>query len=79
MPDSQFSQLNGLKFTEPDTAWRDFVLGNRSGTLTPHGYAHVSGPVLRNLDRGTAWPYPAYNQTSLHTQAAATVFNRSLR
>jgi hypothetical protein len=76
---SQFTQLKGLEFTEPNTIWKNFTLGNRSGTLPPHGHDYVSGPVLRGLKSGSAWPYPEYNQTSLHSEDAAQLFNKNLR
>jgi hypothetical protein len=51
VPNSQFTQLKGLEFTEPNTIWKNFTLGNRSGTLPPHGHDYVSGPVLRGCLR----------------------------
>jgi RHS repeat-associated protein len=79
VPNSQLSQLNGLSFPGANSQWSDFVMGNRAGILPPHGYDYVSGPVLRNLSTGSVWPYPSYNQTSLHTSNAVTLFNSSLR
>ncbi|MBC8234876.1 DUF3990 domain-containing protein [bacterium] len=75
----KLSKLRGIRFFEPNDAWRRFVIGNRTGTLGPHGYDYVSGPVLRNLKAGNAWPFPNLNQISLHSEAAAKLFYGGLR
>jgi hypothetical protein len=79
LPNSKLSKLKELEFFEPSTQWKNFTMGNRNNTLPMHDYDLVSGPVLRNLTKGNAWPYPAYNQTSVHTQKAVDLFNNGLR
>jgi RHS repeat-associated protein len=76
---SEISKLKRLQFNNSDDSWKNFSLGNRNPNLPMHDYDLVSGPVLRNISKGTAWPYPAFNQTSLHTQDAVDIFNRGLR
>lgn len=77
--DKKLSKLRGLRFFEPNDAWRRFVIGNRTGTLVSHGYDYVSGPVLRNLRTASAWPFPNFNQISLHSEAATKLFYGGLR
>jgi len=82
VPIMRLNSLNHLVFTSADSAWDNFILLNRSVGGLPHSYDWVEGPVAQAWDitakTVTAFPYPEYHQLSIHTPAAAVLFQQSI-
>jgi hypothetical protein len=82
VPIAELNSLNHLVFTSADSSWDNFVLFNRSVTGLHHNYDWVEGPVAKSWDLATRtvipFEYPAYHQLSIHTSAAAQLFQRSI-
>lgn len=82
VPIDELNSLSHLVFTSPDSSWDNSILFNRAATGLYHNYDWVEGPVAKswNLAKRTVVPfeYPAYHQLSIHTPAAAQLFQRSI-
>ncbi|MBB3063672.1 DUF3990 domain-containing protein, partial [Microbulbifer rhizosphaerae] len=88
VPKSELDNLNILKFDYPNQEWADFVSINKQLDVpylppkewSPTGFDIVEGPLFRGMRRdGTLrnWVERA-DQTSIHTDVAAELFNRYL-
>lgn len=74
---SELNLLSKKIFDSADLEFVDFAKRNRN--LAPlHDFDIVTGPVIRNLKTFDAFPYPFWNQTSIHTEGALKLFNSGL-
>lgn len=88
VPKSELNDLNTLKFDSPNQEWADFVSINKQLDVpylppkewSPGVFDLIEGPLYRGMRRdGTFrnWVERA-DQTSIHTNNAAEIFNRYL-
>lgn len=82
VPQSEFDNLNNLKFPRATLRWRQFVTDGRNGELRDD-HDTVSGPLLLNPGavigeerEKNNWLHSGGQQTAFNTQAAVNVLNR---
>lgn len=86
VPHAELNNLNGLKFGSPNQEWADFVSINKRLDVpylspkewSPATFDIVTGPLYRGMrPNGTLRNWvERVDQTSIHTENAANLFNR---